>query len=84
VIRVELDAEANAVYVRLSDASVARTVDANRDVLVDLDERGATVGVEVLGVGPVPGEIGPARDRAFRRMVRLGEELGLYGNDDQG
>ena len=47
---VELDAEADAVYVRLSDHRVTRTEDLGAGRLVDYDAAGQPVGVEFLGV----------------------------------
>jgi uncharacterized protein YuzE len=49
-MRLELDREANAAYVRVSDGEVNRTerLDANR--LVDRDDAGRIVGIEFLTV----------------------------------
>ncbi len=47
-IEVEHDAEAGAFYVYLARRPVARTERVNDCVLVDLDERGEAVGIEVL------------------------------------
>ena len=51
--QVEYDAEADAAYIRLSQAPVERTVDLESSglgmpVLVDIDESGRIVGFEIL------------------------------------
>lgn len=45
---VEVDHDAEAAYIALSAAPVARTVEVSPEVLVDLDQAGAVVGVELL------------------------------------
>ncbi len=52
-IRVEVDHDADAAYIRLSDLPVARTEELAERLLVDLAESNAVVGVEVLGLDPV-------------------------------
>ena len=47
---LEQDAEADAVYVRLSGHRVTRTEDIGAGRLVDYDAAGQPVGVEFLGV----------------------------------
>lgn len=47
---VTFDAEADAAYIQLGDAPVARTVDHGGRVLVDVDADGQPVGVEIIGV----------------------------------
>jgi uncharacterized protein YuzE len=48
VVSVRLDRDAGAAYLRLSTKSVARTVEFNEDIYVDLDDMGVVVGVELL------------------------------------
>jgi uncharacterized protein YuzE len=48
--QIEIDEEADAAYVRVGRASVARTVEVADGILVDFDARDEMVGVEVLGV----------------------------------
>lgn len=45
---LEVDFTADAAYLRLSDALVKRTCEAAPGVLVDLDEYGVVVGIEIL------------------------------------
>ncbi|AKK07569.1 DUF2283 domain-containing protein [Corynebacterium testudinoris] len=45
---ITIDQSVNAVYIALSDAEVARTVQVNSACLVDLDEFDCLVGVELL------------------------------------
>lgn len=48
---VERDPDAGALYVRLADESTSvRTIELDSGVLVDIDENGKPVGVEVLQV----------------------------------
>jgi uncharacterized protein YuzE len=49
-IRIELDAEAQAAYVAVSDGEVASTQALTESVLVDLDAMGMVVGIEVLSL----------------------------------
>jgi uncharacterized protein YuzE len=46
-IRLKYDLNAGALYIRLSDAEVARTCEAGGNAAVDLDASGAAVGIEV-------------------------------------
>jgi uncharacterized protein YuzE len=50
VIYMELryDRDADAIYIRLNDASVARSEELEDGVIVDYDESGRVVGVEIL------------------------------------
>jgi uncharacterized protein YuzE len=50
MIMVHVDQMADAAYIRLSDAPVARTVTVREDINVDLDEFGVAVGVEALSI----------------------------------
>lgn len=43
-----VDFPADAAYLTLEDAPVAETVEAAPGILIDLDERGVTVGIELL------------------------------------
>lgn len=49
-IRIDLDAEAQAGYVTLSDEPIVRTRQLTDSVLVDLDAMDMVVGIEVLSV----------------------------------
>lgn len=54
-VTVKVDQEAGAAYLRLSTNPVARTVELNVDIYVDLDEFGVVRGVELLDLTrPVP------------------------------
>ncbi|GAB3279057.1 hypothetical protein GCM10027589_05440 [Actinocorallia lasiicapitis] len=50
-MRLDFDFDANALYVALSDAVVARTVEIDEETFVDLDEAGRPVGIEVIDYG---------------------------------
>lgn len=47
-VSLQVDDEAGAAYLRLSANPVARTVEFNDDIWVDVDELNVVVGVEVL------------------------------------
>lgn len=44
------DADAQALYIRMSNRAVADTVEISQSVYVDVDDEGNAVGFEVLGV----------------------------------
>jgi uncharacterized protein YuzE len=52
-ISISVDTGANAAYIELGDAEVARTVAVTDSVNVDLDDLGVAVGIEVLGLHTV-------------------------------
>ncbi|WP_142142487.1 DUF2283 domain-containing protein [Streptomyces sp. SLBN-31] len=54
-IIVEIDPDADAAYVTLSDGAVARTVEFSPEIMVDLDELDVAVGVELLTLTSVFG-----------------------------
>jgi uncharacterized protein YuzE len=45
---IELDADANLLYLRLADRPIASTIEVEEDVLVDLDDIDHVVGIEFL------------------------------------
>lgn len=47
-VSVQIDAEAEAAYLRLGRGQVARTVEFAEDIFVDLDEFGVVLGIELL------------------------------------
>jgi len=50
---VELDSAAHAAYVRFSRAKVAKTIPVDTEgctVTIDVDDKGAVIGVELIGV----------------------------------
>lgn len=47
---LRIDDYANAAYLRLSDHQIVATREVTESVLVDLDDQGAAVGVEVLSL----------------------------------
>lgn len=54
-IDVEVDTSVNAAYVRLSNEPVARTVEFDELIMIDLDALNMVVGIEVLDEGtPLP------------------------------
>lgn len=49
-LSVSVDLAADAAYVALSDATVARTDEAGEGIMIDYDADGRPVGVEILSV----------------------------------
>jgi uncharacterized protein YuzE len=47
-MKVAYDQQADALYIELGNAAVARTVQIDRGTLVDLDARGWLLGVELI------------------------------------
>ena len=47
-MKITYDKKADAVYIYVSQAKVAKTIPVNENVIVDLDRLGKLVGVEVL------------------------------------
>lgn len=45
---LQIDTDAGAAYLRLNTNAVARTVEFNDDIMVDLDELDVVVGIELL------------------------------------
>lgn len=52
-IVIEVDADLKSAYIRLSSDQVARTIEFNDLIMVDLDEFGVAVGIELLEEGAV-------------------------------
>lgn len=50
-ITIEVDTELHAAYISLSDDPVVRTVEFSEQIMVDLDEFGVAVGIELLDEG---------------------------------
>ncbi|MCS7266205.1 MAG: DUF2283 domain-containing protein [Armatimonadetes bacterium] len=49
-MRLEYDPQADAIYLRLKKGRVHETIEISDGVLVDLDEKGDPLGIEVLFV----------------------------------
>lgn len=50
-MRVRFDQEADALYVRLDESPIAESEEVRPGVVLDLDEKGEVVGIEMLRVG---------------------------------
>ncbi|PZS39150.1 MAG: hypothetical protein DLM62_09840 [Pseudonocardiales bacterium] len=72
VVSVKLDRDAGAAYLRLSTNSVARTVEFNEDIYVDLDAMGVVVGVELLDLmTAIPMDALASKHRIHIDSIRL-------------
>jgi uncharacterized protein YuzE len=49
-VRVHFDEQADALYVRLADSSIVESEELRPGLIVDLDERGEVMGLEILDV----------------------------------
>jgi uncharacterized protein YuzE len=49
-MRVDYDLDAGAMYIALTERSVHNTITVDDETLIDLDEDGAPVGIEVIGL----------------------------------
>lgn len=47
-MRIEYDKEVDALYIRLQEKYVARTVEIEEGLNLDLDENGKLIGLEIL------------------------------------
>jgi len=47
-MRIEYDREVDALYIRLQQKYVARTVEIEEELNLDLDENGKLIGLEIL------------------------------------
>lgn len=77
------DLDADALYVRLADASVAETVEIDPGTMVDLTADGAVVGIEVIR----PNRQWPLREILDRFPVPAHERdllLAMYGRRGSG
>ena len=47
---VEVDKEADALYIRLADSSIEETIELNNDIFADVDAEGNVVGYEIINL----------------------------------
>ncbi len=45
---IQYDKVADAVYMKMTDTKVAKTMEVNDTLLIDMDASGKTVGIEIL------------------------------------
>ncbi|OFV84200.1 MAG: hypothetical protein A2W26_13490 [Acidobacteria bacterium RBG_16_64_8] len=50
-MRVRFDQEADALYVRLDESPVVESEEIRPGVVLDLDQRGEIIGIEMLRIG---------------------------------
>lgn len=57
-MRIDVDLTADAAYITLGYGQIQRTVEISGRLLVDEDDAGQPLGIEVLGLGSLPvGEV---------------------------
>ena len=49
-MEIQIDGEAGSVYLRLRDSQSARTEEVAPGILLDYDDQGRVVGIELVGV----------------------------------
>ncbi|MEK7163388.1 MAG: DUF2283 domain-containing protein [Patescibacteria group bacterium] len=47
-MKIDYDKVADAVYVRLKDCKIKKTIRITDRLMIDIDDTGATVGIEIL------------------------------------
>jgi uncharacterized protein YuzE len=57
-MEIKLDTKADALYIRLKKGKVYKTVENERSYLVDLDKKGAVLGIEVLHYSQIASKTG--------------------------
>ena len=55
MLKIEYDREADAAYIRLKDGKFARNERISNSVVLDLDEKGELLGIEILNVRALGG-----------------------------
>lgn len=50
-MKVRFDQEADALYLRLGDSPIVESEELRPGLVVDLDEQGEVVGLEILDIG---------------------------------
>lgn len=55
MVKIEYDKEADAAYIRLRDGEFARNERVSNSVVLDLDEHGELLGIEILNVRALGG-----------------------------
>ncbi|MGI5188436.1 DUF2283 domain-containing protein [Promicromonospora sp. CA-289599] len=71
-IRVDIDSEADAAYVTLSDKPVAESAQLKGGVVVDLDDMGVAVGIEFLDLGaPIDYDVLTTRFHVHSEVIDL-------------
>lgn len=49
-MRVRMDEAADALYIRLQETAIAESEEVSPGVILDFDESGRVVGIEMLGI----------------------------------
>jgi len=52
-MKIVYDKLAEAAYVYVSDKEIARTTEITEDIIIDIDEDGGIVGIELLNVSEI-------------------------------
>jgi uncharacterized protein YuzE len=73
---IEIDREADAAYVRLSERPVARTQEIQEGILIDFDSDEGIIGLEVLGLQE---RVGAGDALSFLRGLVAGLRAGTIG-----
>jgi uncharacterized protein YuzE len=75
---VTVDTESDAAYIYLAGrGKSARTVEATKDIYLDLDKEGRVIGIELLDLKLLHPSIGPVLDITSKRPRRRRKEMAL-------
>jgi len=48
-VKIEYDKEVDAIYIRIQEKTVARTLEIEEGVNIDFDSQGKVIGLEIIG-----------------------------------
>ncbi|MCD6257066.1 DUF2283 domain-containing protein [Candidatus Aerophobetes bacterium] len=76
MIQISYDEEAGAIYLKLSNKEIARTIEIEgNSVLLDFDKEDKVVGLEILDLNLVAKHLGPILQRYNIDKERIKKEL---------
>ena len=76
MIQISYDEETGAIYLKLSDKEIARTIEIEENnVLLDFDKEGKVVGLEILDLNLVTKHLGPILQQYNIDKERIKKEL---------
>jgi len=76
MIQISYDEEVGAIYLKLSNKEIARTIEIEENsVLLDFDKEGKVVGLEILDLNLVAKHLGPILQQYNIDKERIRKEL---------
>jgi len=81
MIQISYDEEVGAIYLKLSNKEIARTIEIEENsVLLDFDKEGKVVGLEILDLNLVAKHLGPILQQYNIDKERIRKELIVLKN----